>query len=56
MRKNGMPEVLVRSLMSLYEGAKTRVKVDSELSEEFFRLLWRCTKDLCCHFFFLLWW
>ena len=28
-------EVLVRSVMSLYEGAKTRVRVDSELSEEF---------------------
>ena len=28
------PEVLVRSVMSLYEGAKTRVRVDSEMSEE----------------------
>ena len=28
-------EVLDRSVMSLYEGAKTRVIVDSELSEEF---------------------
>ena len=35
MRKKGMPDVLVRSVMSLYEGAKTRVRVDSELSEEF---------------------
>ena len=26
---------LVRSVMCLYEGAKTRVRVDSELSEEF---------------------
>ena len=34
MKKKGMPEVLVRSVMSLYEGAKTRVRVDSELSEE----------------------
>ena len=34
MRKKGIPEVLDRSVMSLYEGAKTRVKVDSELSEE----------------------
>ena len=31
-RKKGMPEVLVRSLMCLYEGAKTMVRVDSELS------------------------
>ena len=35
MRKKGIPEVLVKSVMSLYEGAKTRVRVDSELSEEF---------------------
>ena len=35
MRKNEIPEVLVRSVMSLYEGAKTRVRVDCELSEEF---------------------
>ena len=35
MRKKGIPEVLVRSVMSLYEGAKTRVRVDSELSDEF---------------------
>ena len=34
MRKKGIPEVLVRSVMSLYEGAKTIVRVDSELSEE----------------------
>ena len=30
-----MPEVLVGSVMNLYEGAKTRVGVDSGLSEEF---------------------
>ena len=35
LRKKGIPEALVRSVMSLYEGAKTRVRVDSELSEEF---------------------
>ena len=35
MRKKGIPDVLVRSVMSLYDGAKTRVRVDSELSEEF---------------------
>ena len=34
MMKKGIPEVFVRSAMSLYEGAKTRVRVDSELSEE----------------------
>ena len=35
IRKKGIPEVFVRSLMSLHEGAKTRIRVDSELSEEF---------------------
>ena len=35
MRKTGILEVLLRSVMSLYEGAKTRVRVDSVLSEEF---------------------
>ena len=34
MRKKGIPKVMVRSVMSLHEGAKTRVRVDSELSEE----------------------
>ena len=35
MRKKGIPEALVRSVMSLYERAKAGVRVDSELSEEF---------------------
>ena len=35
MRKKGLPEALVRAVMSLYEGAKTRVRVGSDLSDEF---------------------
>ena len=35
LRKKGIPDVLVRSVMSLCEGAKTRVRADSELSDEF---------------------
>ena len=35
MRKKEIPEALVRSVMSVHEGAKTRDRVDSELSEEF---------------------
>ena len=34
MRNKGIPEVLNRSVMSLHEGANTRVTVDSQLSEE----------------------
>ena len=40
MRKNGIPEVLVRPVMRLYEGVKTRVRVDSELSEELEVKVW----------------
>ena len=35
MRKRGIPKAMVRPVMSLYEGAKTSVKVGLELSEEF---------------------
>ena len=34
LRKKGITDVLVRPVMSLYEAAKTMVRVDSELSEE----------------------
>ena len=35
MRKKGLSEVMVRAVMSLYDGAKTRVRVGSAYSEEF---------------------
>ena len=35
MRNRGIPEATVRAVISLYEGAKTRVGVGLELSEEF---------------------
>ena len=35
MRKRVIPEAMVRAVMSLYEGAKTRVRVGLELFEEF---------------------
>ena len=50
MRKKGIPEDLARSVMSMYERAKTRVRVDSE-----FDLKWGSTKDVCCHLI-LQWW
>ena len=41
--------------MSLYEGAKTRVRVGLELSEEF-EVKVGCTRDLCCRRWFLRSW
>ena len=36
MRKKGLPEILVKAVMSLYERAETKVRVGSGLSEDFF--------------------
>ena len=35
IRKKGMPEALAKSVMKQYEGAKTSIRMDSELSGEF---------------------
>ena len=35
MKNKGIPEALFRAVMSLYKGAKTKVKVGTHLSEEF---------------------
>ena len=35
MKKKRIPEALVRAVMGLYRGAKTKVKVGTHLSEEF---------------------
>ena len=35
MRKKGLSEVMVREVMSLYDGTKTRARVISAYSEEF---------------------
>ena len=45
MRKKGLSEVIVRAVTSLYDGAKTRVRVGSEYSEEFGKS-W-CTSRIC---------
>ena len=35
MRKKGLSEVIIRAVISLYDGAKTRVRMGSAYSEEF---------------------
>ena len=35
LRKKAVPEIMVKAVMCLYEGAKTRVRVGMELSEAF---------------------
>ena len=35
LRKKNLPEVLVKAVMSLYEGSRTKVRVGSGLLEEF---------------------
>ena len=35
LRKKGIPDVLVRSVMNVHEGSKTSARVDSKLSVEF---------------------
>ena len=35
MRKKGLPKVIVRAVMSLYHGAKMKVRLGPELSQEF---------------------
>ena len=35
MRRKGIPEALVKAMMSLYKGANTKVKVGTHYSEEF---------------------
>ena len=55
MRKNGIHEVLARSLMSLHEKAKTRVRVDSGLSEQFEVIVRMHQVSVASHFFSQLW-
>ena len=52
MRKKGIPDVLVRSVMSLNEGAKTRVEVDTELSEDFQVKMWMHQRSVLSAFLF----
>ena len=52
MKNKGLSEVIVTAVMSLYDGAKTRVRVGSAYSEEFeVKLVY--IKDLYCHHYCL---
>ena len=52
MRKKAIPKILVRSVMSLFGGAKTRVRVDSELSEELEVRMGMCQGSVLSPFLF----
>ena len=54
MRKKGIPEVLVGSVMSLHDGAETLVRVDSELSQQFEVKEWKHQGSVVSPFLFAL--
>ena len=57
LRKKGLPEILVKAMISLYEGSKTKIKVGSEFSQKFFVAVGGiclvtfvvCNCDGCCN-------
>ena len=51
----GTPSVLIRTVMGLCVDAMIGDSIDFEVSEEF-ELKCVCTKNVCCHLFFLLLW
>ena len=51
-RTKEIPKVLVRSVMGMYEGAKTRIRVDSELSEQFYVNVVMCQGSVLSPFIF----
>ena len=55
MRKKGLLEILVKAVMSLYEGAVTKVRVGLGCQKNFLGML-MYTKNLCCRFCCLQWW
>ena len=50
MKMKGLSEVMVRAVMSLYDGAKTRVR---SAYLEAFKVKVGVHKDLCCHHYCL---
>ena len=51
MRKKGIPEVLVISVMCLYEEQRQESKGILSCQRSL-RLMFGYTKDMCCHIFF----
>ena len=56
LRKKGLPGILVKAVMSLYEGSKTTVKVGSEFSEEFYVAVGVYQGSVCHLYCLQLWW
>ena len=55
MRKKKVPEVIVKAVMSLYNGAKTNVKMGSGVSNKFSVNDVLCTRQCCHHCCLRLW-
>ena len=55
LRKKGLPEMFVIAMMSLYEGAKTKVRVGTELSEEVCVKIVYIKDQFCLHCYLLSW-
>ena len=55
MRNRGIADVMVRVVMNLFKGAKTRVRVGLKLSVEF-EVKVSVYQDPCCHRWFLRSW
>ena len=56
LRKKGLPEILVKAVMNLYESSKTTVKVGSEFSEEFYVAVGIRQESVLSPLLFQLWW
>ena len=55
LKKKGLPDILVKAVMSLSEGTMTKVKVGFDVSEEFMKWL-VYIRDLFSHLCYLQLW
>ena len=56
LRKKGLPQILVKAMMSLHKGSKTKLKVGSVFSEKFSVVVDVHWKSVLYPFCLQLWW